>query len=57
MYEWPGYCQLVARLVSNLLNDHQAARPPLSQPHRDDDDDHHHGDDNDDDDSGGGGLV
>ena len=27
MYEWLGYCQLAARLVSNLLNDHQATRP------------------------------
>ena len=37
MYEWLGYCQLPARLVSNLLNDHQAPPSSLSQL-----DDHHH---------------
>ena len=38
MYEWLGYCQLPARLVSNLLKDQQAPPSSLSLF------DHHHRD-------------
>ena len=51
MYEWLGYCQLPARLVSNLLNDHQAPPSSLSQlDFNDDDDDGDDGGDDDNDD-------